>query len=214
MNRLALPLVLMLASPAAAFTPDRAGLMVDAVRANGCVLDSADAERILSPLGLEGMEVQSFIDILFSAGLVALLENNTILSLPEPLCSIAPEASMAIIEEAFAAQAPELTPWTPTFTPERGAQLVGVVRAEGCTLSDARAGEVLPPLAFTPVEARDIVSTLVEMEHAGVAEDGSSMVLSDALCAADPAGDVAFVEAMIVAWFEANPTDEPAPADQ
>lgn len=198
-------LALAFAVPALAFTPDRAAMMVDAVRANGCAMAGDEAQGALAPLGLDALEVHSFVDTLFGAGLVALSEDGNVLRLTEPLCAADPEAALAMIEGAFEAAEPQLTRWVPDFAPERGATLIGAVRDAGCSLSDAEAEDVLPPLGFSPVEARDIVTLLVETGQAQIDATGSAMMLDAALCAAEAEGDTEAVIAMIAAWHADNP---------
>lgn len=206
-----LALALAPVAPAFAFTPDRAALMVDAVRANGCAMSGDQAEGALAPLGLDPIEVQSFVDTLYGAGLIALSDDGDVLRLTDPLCAAQDEGALAMIEAAFAAAEPELVRWTPDFEPERGALLIQAVRDAGCTLTDAHAGEVLPPLGFTPIEARDIVTLLVEAGRAEVDATGSAMTLDAALCGADGAGDAEAVAVMIDSWHQANPAQD-APA--
>lgn len=206
MNTAAPALMLaLLAAPAAAFTPERAGLMVDAVRAAGCALHGDQAGGVLAPLGLEPVEVQTFVDTLYAAGLVGLSSDMAVLTLAPVLCDAGVEAGMAMIVEAFAAQEPRVERWTPDFAPERGAELLAVVRAESCLLTDARAQAVLPPLGFTPIETRDVVTVLVDGGLATVDEAGSALRLADDLCAADPAGDAPALAALLAAWPETHP---------
>ncbi|MCA2010916.1 hypothetical protein [Pararhodobacter sp. CCB-MM2] len=205
----ALMMTLMLAAaPASAFTPERAGLLVDAIRANDCAMHGDEAGAALGPLGLEPVEVQAFVDTLYGAGLVTLSEDMATLRLAPMLCEAEAEASMAMIVEAFAAQEPSIEPWLPEFTPARGAELIAAIRAEDCTLSDARAQEMLPGLGFTPIETRDIVAVLVDGEMAGVNDDGSELVLADATCDSTPEADAEALAALIDSWAERHPTPE------
>mgnify|MGYP001243263627 FL=1 len=196
------------AAPALAFTPERAGLMVDAMRALDCSMNGEQAEASLAPLGLEGIEVQAFVDTLFGAGLVSLSEDMTVLSLVPMLCAAGPEESMAMIVEAFEAQESSIERWRPDFTPERGAELIATLRGLDCVLTEERAQEVLPPLGFTPVETRDIVAVLVDGTLAEVAEDGTALSLTESVCAADPSMDAPALQALLASWDERHPAPE------
>ncbi|PWE30899.1 hypothetical protein [Pararhodobacter marinus] len=211
---LATALSLVAAVPAAAFTPERAGIFVDALRGNGCAMHADEAEAALSPLELDPVEVQAFVDTFFSAGLVSLSEDNQTLTLAPVLCEAEGDAAMEIIVEAFARQEPTLEPWVPDFDPERGAELIAAIRAQDCALTDAAAQTELPPLGFTPVSTRDIVAVLLDGELASVSEDGTELRLSDTLCNADPAQDAPTLAALIASWNErqAMPEMPPMPA--
>ncbi|WP_323036509.1 hypothetical protein [Pararhodobacter sp.] len=198
----------LLAAPALAFTPERAGIMVDAVRANGCTMAGSEAPGALEPLGLESVEVQTFVDVLFNAELVTLSEDMQTLSLSEALCASEGDAAMAMIVTAFEAGETDLRPWQPEFAPERGAALVAILRANDCTMTDQQAGEILPDQGFDPVITRDIVTLMLETDLATVSDDGQSVGLSPVLCAADPATDTATIAQALTAWTEANAVEE------
>lgn len=188
------------ASPVLAFAPERAGLMVDAIRANGCSMTGEQAEGALAPLGLGGDEVQVFVDTLFGAEMVTMSEDNQTLFLVPTLCEAPPDVSMAMIVFAFQAQETSLEPWRPEFTAERGAEFIGALRGAGCSLTEESAATVLVPLGFTPSESRDIVSVLIEGGLGQVSDDGASFGLSPQFCAADPAGDVPELTAILSGW--------------
>jgi len=200
--------VVLLATPAAAFTPERAGIMVDAVRANGCEMVGSEAPAALEPLGLDAVEVESFVDVLYGAELVTLSEDMQTLSLAEGLCAAEGDAAMAMIVAAFAAQETELRPWRPEFSPERGADLIAIIRGNACAMTDQQAAEILPGHDFDPVVTRDIVSLLIEDELANVSADGVAITLSPELCAADPVTDVATVQTVLTNWAAANDPQE------
>lgn len=194
----------LLAAPALAFTPERAGIMVDAVRANGCSMAGSDAPGALEPLGLDAMEVQTFVDVLYQAELVTLSEDMQTLQLSEALCAVDGDAAMALIVTAFEASETELVPWSPEFEPARGAELVAIIRNNDCGMSDQQAGEMLPDLGFDPGITRDIVTLMLETDLATVAEDGMSVALIPMLCDADPAGDADVLAQALAAWNEGN----------
>ncbi|MCB1345668.1 MAG: hypothetical protein H6900_11205 [Rhodobacter sp.] len=199
--RLVLGSVLLLAAaPASAFTPERAAMMVDAIRANGCSMAGDQAEEALSPLGLNGTEVQAFVDTLFGADLVSLSADMSVLTLSEGLCAAEGDAALAMITAAFAAQEATLEPWRPDFAPERGAEFVGAVRGNDCTLTEESASDLLPPLGFSPADTRDIVAVLIDGGLAQVNDDGNALSLSPEFCAAESAGDAAALAALIDGW--------------
>ena len=204
----ALLVAALLAAPAAGFTPDRAVIFVDALRANGCAMTGDEAPQALEPLGLEASEVQSFVDILFGAELVTLSDDQSRLMLTDALCQAAPEGSQAMVLAAYAAadRATVLERWAPDFTPERGAMLVGALRTNGCAMSEAQAAEILPALGFQPIETRDVVSILLETALATIADQsaGGAITLAEALCAADPAHDSATMAQALNDWAAAD----------
>ncbi|MCB1411048.1 MAG: hypothetical protein KDK22_16760 [Rhodobacteraceae bacterium] len=193
------------AAPAAAFTPERAAMMVDAIRANGCSMAGDQAEEALSPLGLNGTEVQAFVDTLYGADLVSLSADMSVLSLSETLCAADSAASLALITAAFQDQEASLEPWRPDFAPERGAEFVGAVRGNDCTLTEDSAAALLPPLGFSPADTRDIVAVLIDGGLAQVNDEGTELSLSPEFCAAEPAGDAAALAALIDGWDDSHP---------
>lgn len=200
--------LLLASSPALAFTPERAGMLVDAIRANDCAMTGDEAGPALQPLGLEPVEVQAFVDTLYGAGLVALSDDLSTLSLTPVLCEAEGEAAMAMIVRAFEAQEPGIAAYVPEFEPARGAELIATIRGEDCRLTDELAQEMLPDLGFTPIETRDIVAVMVDGEMATVNEDGTELVLSDATCAGDPAADEPALAALLASWAERHPAPE------
>ncbi|MBN8291611.1 hypothetical protein JI664_06525 [Rhodobacter sp. NTK016B] len=208
---LAASLSLLAALPAAAFTPERAGIFVDALRTNGCAMHASEAEAALSPLELDPVEVQAFVDTFFAAGLVGLSDDNETLTLAPVLCEAEGDAAMEIIVEAFARQEASLEPWVPEFEPERGAELIAAIREQDCTLTDEAAQTSLPPLGFTPVSTRDIVAVLLDGELATVSDDGTELQLSDDLCNGDPAEDAPTLAALMATWNERHAMPEMPP---
>lgn len=205
--KIAAALVLSLAAtPALAFTPDRAAILVDAIRDMGCSMNAAQAQVALPPLQLDPIEVQTFVDNLFLEGLATISDDQDTLSLSEPLCAATGEAALALITAAFEAQEPSIEPWQPDFTAARGAEYTGAVRAAGCSLTEANAADVLVPLGFTPVESRDIASVLLDSGHALADDEGQRFSLSPEFCAADPAGDEAVIAALLADWVD-DPSD-------
>ncbi|MCW1932921.1 hypothetical protein [Pararhodobacter zhoushanensis] len=195
----------LLAAPALAFTPERAALMVDAIRANECAMASDQAEAALGPLGLDAVEVQAFVDTLYGAGLVSISADMSVLSLQPILCNAGDDAALAMITQAFAAQETSIEVWRPEFEPARGAELIATLRGLDCVLTEDAAQDALPPLGFTPIETRDIVAVLVDSDMASVTEDGSELRLTEATCAADPESDAPALAALLAAWDETHP---------
>lgn len=209
MKRLLYPLCLsLLATPVAAFTPERAEIMVGAVRAESCTLNGDRAGDVFAPLGLDPMEVQSFVDLLFEAGLVSISESGEELSLSDALCAADSVASLEMLTDAFAAsEQAALEPWRPEVSPEQGAIMVGAIRENACQMSDEDAARLLPGLGFTPQTARDVAAVLISGELASVSEDSGVFALSAAFCAADPAQDTHTLAALIASWNDESPAD-------
>jgi len=207
--RFAAPLVLagLLATPVLAFTPERAAILVDAVRANGCQMSGEQAPAALEPLGLDAIEVQSFVDILYGAELVTVSDNLEQLILSDALCSAEGDASMALIVAAFEEQEAGLEPWEPDFTPERAADFIAVLRGNGCAMTDVEAGEILPDHEFSPALSRDIVTVMLEVGMAEISQDALEVRLSETLCAADPASDAPAMAEALATWFAAEADD-------
>ena len=193
--------------PALAFTPERAALMVDAIRGESCALSGERAEEVLSPLGLDPVEVQSFIDVLYAVGLFELSDDDMILSLSPDLCEVGDAASLELITAAFVAQENDMAPWRPDFDPEMGGMLIGILREMAGAMTTDQAAETLPQRGFDPILTRDIVSVLVETGAASLNEDRSMLTLGEALCSADSAGDGAAMAALIEQWLAENADD-------
>lgn len=202
----------LVAAPALAFTPERAALMVDAVRANGCMMTGDQAEGMLAPLGLGGDEVQAFVDTLFGGELITLSEDFDTLTLSEALCAVEGDESLALITAAFVAQEAEMGPllevWRPGFTAERGAEFVGAVRGAGCILTEEAAAQVLPPLGIGPEESREVVTVLIDSGLGAVSEDGLTFSLTEDFCVADAAGDAPALAQILTDWEANHPAPE------
>jgi len=215
--RLAVTLIaagLLLAHPAAAFTPERAAIMVDAIRDNGCRMEGTEAPAALEPLGLDSIEVQSFVDILYSADLVSISDDQQTLILADPLCVAQGDAALALITTAFEGQETTLEPWRPDFPPERGAALIGIVRSNGCGLTEEQAGQLLPGEGFDPVLTRDIVSVLLDTDMASFNPENGSIQLSEMLCTAETAGDLTAMTDAVAVWIETNVPPVEGAADE
>lgn len=189
MRHILAALLLTLALPALADTPERAALLVDAMRDNGCAMTGDEADAVLPGLGLDVFEVELAISVLFPAALVELSEDGEALVLASSLCEADSAQSLTLISEAFDA-APMLEPWSPQISPEQGAALIGALRDNGCALSEDQAGSVLPALGLDMALTRDAVAVLMDAGTVGLNEDGTILRLDEAVCAADSAGDV------------------------
>jgi len=196
--------MLLAAAPASAFTPERAGIMVDALRANDCAMTADEAPEALGPLGLDSVEVQMFVDVLYAADLVTISDSMEVLSLSDTLCAATGDAAMALIVAAFEAQEAELEPWVPEIDAEQAAVMIDAVRRNACMMTDAQAAETLPTLGVTPELSRDLVSVLLDMELVEINDDGTELRLAAELCAADPSADAATVATAVEAWTAAN----------
>tara|TARA_R110002124_G_scaffold54062_3_gene154279 strand:- start:7882 stop:8571 length:690 start_codon:yes stop_codon:yes gene_type:complete len=195
---------LLLAQPAFAFTPERAAILVDAVRENGCRMDGAEAPAALEPLGLDSIEVQSIVDILYGADLVTISGDQQTLILDDTLCAAQGDEALALVTAAYDVQEASLEPWRPDFPAERGAALIGIVRGNDCALTEEEAGQLLPGAGFDPVLTRDIVTVMLDTGLVTIDPEIARIQLSDGLCAADAASDEATVSDAVALWIEAN----------
>lgn len=186
-------LLLTLAAPALADTPERAALLVDAIRDNSCAMTGDEADDILPGVGLSVDEVDVAISVLYPAMLVALSEDGEALVLSDALCTADEEQSLALITEAFEA-APVMEPWGPQITPAEGAALIGALRDNDCALTEGEAAETLPAAGLDMMSTRDAVAVLMQAGVAELSEDGTTLRLSADLCAADPQGDAGLVD--------------------
>lgn len=170
--------------PALAATPDRLALFVDALRDNGCSMTEAEADAQLPALGLTIPEVVEAVTLLSLVEAAVFTEAGALVLAPD-WCEGAD--SLTLIEAALA-DAPDLEPWEPAFTPEQGAVFVAAVRDNGCTMTEDQAGDILPPLGLTMTVTRDVVNVMFAGGLAAIAPDGTLM-LSPMLCEGDAAAD-------------------------
>ncbi|MCC5969834.1 MAG: hypothetical protein JJU15_07785 [Pararhodobacter sp.] len=200
-------LSLALATPALADTPERAALLVDAIRDNGCAMTGNEADAVLPGLGLDVYEVEVAVAVLFPAQLLDLTDDGEALLLAPALCEASPEHALELIVDAFE-NAPVLEPWSPEISPEQGAALIGALRDNDCALREDEAGDVLPMLGLDMALTRDAVTVLLEAGEVDLSEDGGTLLLEEGLCAADPAGDAALF-AQLLDDFNALPPMTP-----
>lgn|GEM_PF-1628609 len=178
-----------MALPALADTPERAAMLVQAMRDNGCAMNGNEADATLPALGLTPDEVQVSISVLYPAGLVVPSEDDgNALSLAPQLCDADEEQSQALIAEAFDV-APTIEPWAPDVTPAQGGALIGALRDNDCALTETQAGQALPELGLGMAASRDAVAVLTEAGIVGLNDDRSLLRLDDAICAADAEDD-------------------------
>ncbi|MCX7890343.1 MAG: hypothetical protein N2422_11570 [Rhodobacteraceae bacterium] len=71
----------------------------------------------------------------------------------------------------------------------RAAAFVGTIRDNGCRMTTGEADSRLAPMGFTPEETRAYARIMLDAGVATVDAEGGTLVLSQALCAADPAVD-------------------------
>jgi len=197
-------LLLTVAAPAWADTPERAALLVDAMRENGCAMTGDEADAVLPGVGLSIDEVDAAISVLYPAGLVALSGDSEALVLSDALCAADAGQSLILITEAFDA-APVMEPWSPQITPAEGAALIAALRDNACALTEDEAAETLPAAGLNMVSTRDAVAVLLQAGAVELSEDGTTLRLSADLCAADPQGDVALVDQALLDYAALPP---------
>lgn len=155
--RLAL-LVLMLAAPAAAQSPDMPGTMLELVRANDCRMTMAEARDVLPGAGIP-MEVAENIAETWDALGQATIDGNTLILGPQ-LCSGGAPTSAALAGVDGADDA----------------GLMAAIRANGCRMSEAEATAA----GIDTDAARDTVMAWVSAGRARA--DGDDVVLSGDEC--------------------------------
>lgn len=200
-------LLLAFAAPALADTPERAALLVDAMRDQGCAMTGDEADAVLPGVGLSVEEVDVAISVLYPAALVTLSGDGEALVLSEALCAADADASLTLITEAFDATA-VMEPWSPQVTPAQGVALIGALRGNDCALTEGEAAETLPALGLDMAATRDSVAVLLQAGAVALSEDGGTLRLSAETCAADPAGDAALVD-QALADYAAPPSVSP-----
>lgn len=183
--------------------PQRAAAFVAVVQANACALTEAEAEALLPPAGLTMEDARDAAALLNRGRLFTVDDDGQTLRLVPDLC--AADAAGVAAALAVAAEAPEvgLAALGERVDPARGAAFVQLVRANGCTMTEAQAEASLPAQGFTPDEVQDIAGLLMVTGRAGMA--GDAFALDPALCAADPAGDGAVIAAAAAEYAAAGP---------
>lgn len=78
-------------------------------------------------------------------------------------------------------------------TGERGAKFIGLIRDNGCTMTEADAERILGGAGISVDESFAFVDVLVANGQGDFTADGTGFKLDEALCKADPAGDAALV---------------------
>lgn len=202
------PLVLSLVAALAAWpvvaqgpdpVPEATVGFVAAVRANGCAMTEAEAQAQLPAVGLTMTDAQVAAALMNRGPLFSIDADGETLRLVPDLCAADDGATRALL--AAAAAAPdrlEILTLDERVDTALAAQLIGAVRAEGCTMTDARAEVVLPGLGFDPETVQDLVGAMLRGGLADLATSGGpALTLSAALCAADPAQDSAAFEAVL-----------------
>lgn len=88
----------------------------------------------------------------------------------------------------------------------RAALLIDTIRVNDCAMTEDEADEILPRLGFDHIETGFFVEVLFQAGLVSPSEDFSAVVLSDVLCAGDPAQDEArFADALAAYDPEAAP---------
>ena len=90
----------------------------------------------------------------------------------------------------------------------RAALFIDTIRQNDCAMTEEQAEASLPELGFDPAETSEYVEVLFEAGMVSLSEDMRTLILSEALCAADPGGD----EARFAAALEAFDAGGPPPA--
>ena len=164
--------------------PDRIALFVDAVRANGCSMTDAEADAQLPGAGLTVIEVVDAVSLLHQVNGAAFSESGALV-LAQDWCDAT--ESLPLVTAALE-QVAQVEPWRPAFSHAEGAALVGAVRDNGCTMTEAQAADALPPLGLTMEITRDVVEVMLDGGLAGIAPDGTLM-LAPVLCEGPPEAD-------------------------
>ena len=201
MRRLA-PLLLAaaLAAPAAADTPEKAAAFLGAMRDSGCELSLEAADSAAGSLGIEIDELDDIIDLLYVGGQLQ-IDSEDNLTLVPAFCAADPAGDGAL----FARLQSEIDldslggDWglagLPEVAPETGARFVAAIRARDCMVPQEDGPAILATAGMTEAEARAAFTVLYETGHVVPIGSWDAFRLSDALCGADPAGDMALFAA-------------------
>ncbi len=89
------------------------------------------------------------------------------------------------------------------------ARFIAAVRDAGCTMTEEAAAVALAPLGPEPYATVEYVEVLMSAGLASLSDDFSTLTLSSALCAADPARDAETYAAALAAYVppEVQPPD-------
>ena len=192
-----------LAAPALADTPEKAAAFLGAMRDAGCdmSLEAADAAAQAGEITLDELDV--IIDLLYVGGQLEIDAEDRMTLVPA-LCSADPAGDAALfarldaeidLETLGGAWGLAEPPGLPEIAPELGARFVGAIRARDCMVPQDAAAAILTAAEMTEPEARGAFAVLYETGHVVPMGSWDAFRLSDALCAADPAGDAAFFAA-------------------
>jgi hypothetical protein len=203
--RLAIPLVLSgaLAAPVAAQTPEQAAAFIGALRDAGCEmsLEAADAAAQARGITLDGLD--RIIDLLHVGGLLGVDAEDRVTLLPA-LCTADPAGDGALFArldaeidlETLGAGWGQADPLDlPEIAPDLGARFVAAIRQRGCMVPQDQSSALLAAAGVSEPEARAAFVVLYETGHAVPMGSWNAFRLSEALCAADPAGDAALFAA-------------------
>lgn len=215
---IALLLAAAVAAPAAADTPEKAAAFLGAMRDAGCDMSLEAADDAAGALGIEIIELDEIIDLLFAGGHL-FIDAEEHMTLAASLCAAPPrddaaffahlrdEVDLALLEASAAAEG-----WTAAGhpPPERAALVIAALRSNDCGLTRAEAEKVLSAAGIAPTEAYAVTAVLLD---AGMMDQGAvpgHLRLSDDICHADPADDSTLYQtalAQLVATPEAVDPD-------
>ncbi len=205
---LALLALLAPAAPAAAVTPERAALVIGAIRDYGCRMDEEPADRLFDPMGIPRSDTADIVAVLESAGLASVSPDGGTVTLSQELCAADPAEDAATYAAAEAA-AEAADGGEPA---ERAARFIAAVRDNGCAMTETEAATGLAAMGFTADETVGYVEVLLEAGLVTLSDDFQQLRLAEALCAADPAADAAAFATALAAFEAARPEPEPLDA--
>ncbi|WP_209425844.1 hypothetical protein [Pararhodobacter sp. SW119] len=216
--RQAAPLLLAmgLSAPAAADTPEKAAAFLGAMRDAGCDLSLEGADNAAEALGIEIAELDDILDLLYLGGQLTIDEEDHLTLMPS-LCATDGSGDAALFArlqeeidlDAHAAEWLGMDALSAgILPPARAARVVAAIRANDCAVTREEAEVVMTAAEIAPAESYAATAAFFEAGHLYLDAGPDAFRLTDAVCAADPAGDAALYDAAI-----AQLTDDDAPAD-
>lgn len=207
------------AAPAAADTPEKAAAFLGAIRDAGCDMSLEAADAAAEDLGIEIDELDDILDLLY-AGEQMQIDAEDHMTLIPSLCS-APAAGDAALFTRLQAEI-DLNAfekeWLGTdalgagiLLPERAAEVIAVIRDNGCAITHDTAPELMRGADIGPGVSYAATAALFEAGHLYHDAGPEAFRLTDAVCDADAAGDGALYDAAIARLTgSAAPTDPDA----
>ncbi|MGY6535959.1 MAG: hypothetical protein ACXIVG_11480 [Pararhodobacter sp.] len=172
---------------------------VGVVRANDCTLTEAEGATLLPARGLSMDDARDAVALMNRVPLFTVSDDMERLILLPELCQADDAGTRALLVSAQAADAPRLQflSLSERVDPAEAARLIGMIRGNGCVLSEADAVVQMPSLGFSREVVQDIASLLVEGELALFGQD--RLTLLPALCDGAAEDDAPRVTALIQA---------------